>query len=545
MQEAYDEVSGDIAILALSTEPSDTNDAIIAMKEELGLTTLPMGRDVGVSQHFAFQGIPTSVLVDRNGIVCFQESGAITNKDKFLRLFAPFTAEDYSAPVLLETIPQPVPTGNVSTAEEMSAALGIKDEKIKVNVESDPMKWSFVVADDAASVKAANIGVEGTNAYFDVVVTAEAGQALAYDYLANIPAVLDNLTVSVNDTPRYVYGGETEWATDCVIFEQAGEYKVTFSYGCMQAFNVGGAANLRNVRIISADEAATIKGAKPAIPAKTLEGEKATIEMIKGAAKPVTFINWPDEEPLVLDVLQDDLITLRIKLGADIDDNQAFLVYNNNCLLFNALERDGEGYLLEYVANEPSQTYGNTLAVFPSVNDLTAAPLCSYRWYNYESELTEMIEAGKAFMAQNGQDGSAIDWQYTDGSPKADVAEPAPAEIANGEGQYAITVVDEAGNPVPGVMIQICDATTCQVVPTDAEGRLIHTGAPYAYEFHVLSVPAEFARDAETYKLPEEGGSLTITLKKTVTGFGRRRVLLVSVYCVSTLPVSGSRGIRP
>lgn len=44
MQEAYDEVSGDIAILALSTEPSDTNDAIIAHEGRAGFDYAPYGQ---------------------------------------------------------------------------------------------------------------------------------------------------------------------------------------------------------------------------------------------------------------------------------------------------------------------------------------------------------------------------------------------------------------------------------------------------------------------------------------------------------------------
>lgn len=106
MQEAYDEMSDEIGIVALSIEPTDTNEAIVAMKDELGLTTLPMGLDVGISDHFDFDGIPTSVLVDRNGVICFQESGAITEKDTFLRLFSVYSKAEYSEPVLLEGIPE-------------------------------------------------------------------------------------------------------------------------------------------------------------------------------------------------------------------------------------------------------------------------------------------------------------------------------------------------------------------------------------------------------------------------------------------------------
>lgn len=511
MQQAYDEMSDEIGIIALSTEPQDTNEAINALKDDLGLTTLPMGGDVGVSKRFDYAGIPTSVLVDRNGIICFQESGAVTSKEKFLRLFEPFTAEDYSEPVLLEKIPAVAPTTKAPTAEEVSAALNVHDEQIKVNVVSNPTKWFFSIADDGASVTAGNVGIEDTEASIDVVVTAEAGQSLGYDYLANSSAVVEGLTVAVNDATVRAYGNRTEWQTDCITFEQAGEYKVTFDYTCVVNFEPDRErmVGLRNVRMLSADEAAAVEAAKPVPPQKTLEGKTATIEIVKGSAKPVTVLNW-ENCPLVFDIMQDDLITLRIKLGADVDDNLAFIGLNRSCILMDNLNRDSEGYLLEFVTNGELETpdLGNVLSVGSSINDLTAAPLCDYRWYEREEDLNEDL---KQLNIDNNMN---VDWEYTDGSAKMAVTEAAPAAADDMAGKYVVTVVDEEGNPVPGAMIQICDATTCQVVPTDAEGKVIHTGAPYAYEFHVLSVPAEFAPDAELYKLPEEGGSLTITLKK-------------------------------
>ena len=72
MQQAYDQMSQDIAVVALSIEPTDTCEVIQQFKEDNGLTTLPMGQDPGIADRFGVAAIPTSVMVDRNGLnPCF------------------------------------------------------------------------------------------------------------------------------------------------------------------------------------------------------------------------------------------------------------------------------------------------------------------------------------------------------------------------------------------------------------------------------------------------------------------------------------------
>ncbi len=93
MEEAYLNYQDKVEIIALSVEPTDTNDVIEAFKAENGLTALPMGQDsIGLSSYFYFDGIPTSVAIDRYGVICWQESGSITSTDKFERLFSGFLA---------------------------------------------------------------------------------------------------------------------------------------------------------------------------------------------------------------------------------------------------------------------------------------------------------------------------------------------------------------------------------------------------------------------------------------------------------------------
>lgn len=78
---------------------------------------------------------------------------------------------------------------------------------------------------------------------------------------------------------------------------------------------------------------------------------------------------------------------------------------------------------------------------------------------------------------------------------------------------YTVTVTDADGAPVPGVMLQICDESTCVVLPTDDKGMVAFERTPYAYEVHLLSTPAGFAQDTTVHHVSESGGNLDIVLQ--------------------------------
>ena len=89
------------------------------------------------------------------------------------------------------------------------------------------------------------------------------------------------------------------------------------------------------------------------------------------------------------------------------------------------------------------------------------------------------------------------------------------AQIITGDVTYTVTYVDQNGNPVPGVMCQVCDEATCQVFVSDADGVCQFTLPAKAYEIHTLKVPAGYEGDTNTItNAPVQGGDLTFTLTK-------------------------------
>lgn len=95
MQESYEEYKDKLEIFALN--PLDgTQESVKRYAESLSLT-FPVAA-VNKDWQTAIRGLvgfPTTVIIDRYGMVVFMHTGAITEKETFNKLFAHFTSDDY------------------------------------------------------------------------------------------------------------------------------------------------------------------------------------------------------------------------------------------------------------------------------------------------------------------------------------------------------------------------------------------------------------------------------------------------------------------
>ena len=106
MQDAYEMYSDKIEIFALSCEPEDGPEVLANYADKMELT-FPMGRDSkNLLGKFGRNSIPTSIVIDRFGVICFIASGSIPDVESFQRLFDVFLGEDYTESKLLLFIPQ-------------------------------------------------------------------------------------------------------------------------------------------------------------------------------------------------------------------------------------------------------------------------------------------------------------------------------------------------------------------------------------------------------------------------------------------------------
>ena len=99
LQEAYEKYSDSVAVLALNPVNPD-DEAIAAFKEELGLTFPTAQCSNSWESAMQLTAYPTTVVIDRFGMISFMHTGSITDTETFEDMFAFFTAEDYEHTVV-------------------------------------------------------------------------------------------------------------------------------------------------------------------------------------------------------------------------------------------------------------------------------------------------------------------------------------------------------------------------------------------------------------------------------------------------------------
>lgn len=93
MQEAYEKYSDDIALLAI--DPVEADDDIIAAFQSSMELTIPMAQGDPLWQDAFNLVYPTTVVVDRYGMITLIQKGTVPSTETFEAVFAYFSADDY------------------------------------------------------------------------------------------------------------------------------------------------------------------------------------------------------------------------------------------------------------------------------------------------------------------------------------------------------------------------------------------------------------------------------------------------------------------
>lgn len=526
MNEAYGRLSDEVDFVCLSTEKSDTNDTIAELRESLGLDVLPMGLDSDeLYEKFdnPSGGIPFTVVIDKNGVVCFSESGSIPDAYKFIALMNTFTADDYDEPQMVYDLPTVKP--NVEAPDEEALRKAIGAEGMEIGTGDDGMVWPFIVSEDGTYAYAGNEKVKDSVAALMVTFEAEAGEGIAFEYAVNAMPTKEIFGVSIGgDEVIEVMAGNKDWTDNVVTFEESGEQSVYFVFNRDEYVDGDMLAAVRNIRKVSAEEAAAILAARdPGV--KTLEGETAEIEVIQGEFKDaiVEYNSESGNETSDVKVLcGDSEVKLRIRIGQDVDANYAYISDGSKNIMLGDLEHDDQGYLYTPNStideNDIASMLGENIAVFPSILKVQeSAPLTSLSYQLSEDTLdfyVEYISALIESMAEgNGIEAPDITWKWADGSEKQVQEVELPSTMnADGTANYTVMVTDKDGRGLENVMVQVCTTETCQLYKTDADGMVQFTDAPYAYEVHILKAPDGYEKPVQTFVMAKEGGSLIVEL---------------------------------
>jgi len=241
MQEGYEQFRDSVGIIAL--DPLDDANTVATYQASMGLTFPMAACQPAWSQSFSITGYPTSIVIDRYGVICLIEVGGLTSLRPFTVMFETFTGDDYTQKLygsLDEMVTTITPTFTMASSDEVAAILGAEDIPVSFRPETDPgsaeYSWPFIEAEKLGEkcLKASNQAIDGSYAILYTDAQLEAGQALAFDYLASSEKGCDIMFVIVDDQDVFAISGwdETEKWQTCYswVAQKAGKHEVALCY---------------------------------------------------------------------------------------------------------------------------------------------------------------------------------------------------------------------------------------------------------------------------------------------------------------------------
>ena len=104
IQSAYDKYSDKVGFCALNGNAIDSESAISNFMAQNGYT-FPTGKADSVLIHnFGITAFPTTIVIDRYGVICLIETGSVPEEAPFVNIFNHFSNPDYSETTLYAAI---------------------------------------------------------------------------------------------------------------------------------------------------------------------------------------------------------------------------------------------------------------------------------------------------------------------------------------------------------------------------------------------------------------------------------------------------------
>ncbi len=258
LNEAAGMYSDDIAVICVDTNGDTFSQVSAFYNNQNGyfdgpLSNLQMGvHDINLFNAFGTGGYPTSVMIDRYGVICLIEIGGLPYLYPFTAMFDYFSADDYTQKLfnsIEELTPKqkPAELGYVQPANSVVAPVmngnGISEVIYYPETESIDAEnyWPFYVGEKdgrecmvSTNNKLVNKRDDNYNtvAAMHVDVALQQGQALSLDYFCSSERGGDYFYVLVDGELIYSISGlGEEWET-CYpyVAKKDGTYKVSFIY---------------------------------------------------------------------------------------------------------------------------------------------------------------------------------------------------------------------------------------------------------------------------------------------------------------------------
>ena len=470
MNEAYELYKEDVAVIAL--DPLEQDAAVASYQASMGLNFPMAACPAAWSQTFGITGYPTSVVVDRYGVICLIEVGGLTSLRPFVSMFEHFTGDDYEQKICAggvnDVITVMKPTYEMPASEEIAAAINAQQLPVSFRPEEGngaEYSWPFIVAEKngVSCVKASNTGIEDSYAILYADVELKAGQAIGFDYLVSCENLNDALVVIVDGEDIFQMSGVSEAETwkSCYpwVALEDGVYEVALCYLKDDADNVGDdTVYISNMRIVDESQVDTATYL-PRLAATTqddgftysyvdvLYNEQDGYYHVGDLNGPLLLCNMMNytqfsEEETLWDMAYNGIITL------DGHDYSADLMQhfnyasNSNLMGFCSVDKELAEYLMIV----------DQVAGFDSEDDQEWLRLCSYyQVYGTDVQLEDPIRGLATYSAYTATLGVGVPTNRFDYNGRAIMPRGLLAKfVPTKSGVYRITSHNDSAQGVDG-----------------------------------------------------------------------------------------------
>ncbi len=262
MHDATIAYEDDVAVLAIGTDETESLTEVQNFMTNAGydlFNVASVAGDATASRLWNAMslggGIPQSVMIDRYGVVVFDEIGSMPSVSEFTNRFNRFVGEDYVPTVLGGALSEDdtpsgpennriEPTFTAPSASDLKAAVTTADftfrfqeeEGVQPDEESfDKYNWPWLISEDKSYIYASNANVNNSYAILYSKYTAKEGDVLVFDYKVGSEQDCDMFYVMLDGQIIKRYSGDhaKNWNTSyAYVFRgyEAGEHEISFVF---------------------------------------------------------------------------------------------------------------------------------------------------------------------------------------------------------------------------------------------------------------------------------------------------------------------------
>lgn len=236
MKNAYKNYSDDIAVIAFNDHYTDTTEKVIeyaTVTQELPFIIVDSTQSVSgfLFNAFSFDGYPSTVVVDKQGVACFALAGGLS-EESFRELFSRYSADDYESYIYFPSDDENAkPDVEAPSVEDVAKTINADEMNASYLFIDDEYNWPWVIDDDC--IKTSNSGKHSSYAIISAIISASKDQCIAFDYKLLTESNNDLFLVYADNILIHKLSGTVDEWTTCYAYvplKDDGEHVITFAY---------------------------------------------------------------------------------------------------------------------------------------------------------------------------------------------------------------------------------------------------------------------------------------------------------------------------